>query len=216
LTLFFFAGGPPMLVRMTGAVAGDVHSTHVLKVIDAVRREVGRYYATIALINVGLAVATGLAMMALGMPNPILWGVLAGVLNFIPYAGSATTLLVLTVVAFVSFDGVGRVVAVAATYLGLATVEGQIVQPLLVGHRLDLSPVIVFLALWVGGWFWGIAGIVMAVPGLVALKVVAEHSKRGLPWLEFLSPNFAKRFKPRLSKMDRAATVGNSSTAPRA
>jgi predicted PurR-regulated permease PerM len=213
LTLFFLAGGPPMLVRMTGALAGDVHSTHVLKVIDAVRREVGRYYATIALINVGLALATGFAMTALGMPNPILWGVLAGVLNFIPYVGSATTLLVLTIVAFVSFDGIGRVLAVAATYLGLATIEGQIVQPLLVGHRLDLSPVIVFLALWVGGWFWGIAGIVMAVPGLVALKVVAEHSERGLPLLEFLSPNFAKRFTPRLAKKDRAAGAVKSPTA---
>jgi predicted PurR-regulated permease PerM len=200
LTLFFLAGGPPMLVRMTSAVAGDVHSTHVLKVIEAVRGEVGRYYATITIINLGLGVATGLSMSALGMPNPILWGVLAGVFNFIPYVGSATTLLVLTVVAFVTFDSVGHVVAVAATYLGLATVEGQIVQPLLVGHRLDLSPVIVFLALWVGGWFWGIAGIVMAVPGLVALKVVAQHSVRGLPLLEFLSPNLAKRFKPRLAK----------------
>jgi predicted PurR-regulated permease PerM len=215
LTLFFLAGGPPMLVRMTGALAGDEHSTHALKVIDAVRREVGRYYATIALINVGLAVATGLAMMALGMPNPILWGVLAGVLNFIPYVGSATTLLVLTIVAFVTFDGVGRVVAVAATYLGLATFEGQIVQPLLVGHRLDLSPVIVFLALWVGGWFWGIAGIVMAVPALVALKVVAEHSARGLPLLEFLSPNFAKRFKRRIAYTARPGGAGKSPTVPR-
>jgi predicted PurR-regulated permease PerM len=213
LTLFFLAGGPPMLARMTGALAGDLYSTHVLKVIDAVRREVGRYYATIALINVGLALATGFAMMALGMPNPILWGVLAGVLNFIPYVGSATSLLVLTIVAFVSFDGIGRVLAVAATYLGLATIEGQIVQPLLVGHRLDLSPVIVFLALWIGGWFWGIAGIVMAVPGLVALKVVAQHSARGLPLLEFLSPNFAKRFTPRLAKKDRAAGAVKSPTA---
>jgi predicted PurR-regulated permease PerM len=213
LTLFFLAGGPPMLVRMTSALAGDVHSTRVLKIIDAVRSEVGRYYATVAVINLGLAVATGLAMMALDMPNPILWGVLAGVLNFIPYVGSATTLLVLTIVAFVTFDGIGRVVAVAATYLGLATVEGQIVQPLLVGHRLDLSPVIVFLALWVGGWLWGIAGIVMAVPALVALKVVAEHSVRGLPLLEFLSPNLAKRFKPRLAKKDRAGGAGGTSSA---
>ena len=196
LTLFFLAGGSPMLSRMTSALAGDLHSTHVLKVIDAVRSEVGRYYATIGLINVGLALATGLAMLALGMPNPILWGVLAGLLNFIPYLGSATTLVVLTVVAFVSFDGVGRVIMVAATYLGLATIEGQIVQPLLVGHRLDLSPVIVFLALWFGGWFWGVAGVVMAVPGLVALKVAAEHSQHGLPLLAFLSPNFTKRFKP--------------------
>lgn len=194
LTLFLLAGGPPMLARMTSSLASDVHSTHILKVIEAVRSEVGRYYATLAIINLGLALATGLAMMALGMPNPVLWGALAGVLNFIPYVGSATTLVVLVIVAFVSFDGVGRVFAVGGTYLGLATIEGQIVQPLLVGHRLDLSPIMVFLALWFGGWFWGIAGVVLAVPGLVALKVVAEHSRHGTPLLAFLSPSIAKRF----------------------
>ena len=213
LTLFLLAGGPPMLARMTVALARNTRFTHVLKVIDVVRSEVGRYYATIALINVGLALATGLAMMLLGMPNPILWGALAGMLNFIPYVGSATTFVVLTVVAFVSFDGVGRVVAVAATYLGLATIEGQVAQPLFVGHRLELSPVMVFLALWFGGWFWGVAGIVIAVPGLVTLKVVAEHSEHGLPLLEFLSPNFAKRFKPHRAKMDQAAGVNKTSSA---
>jgi predicted PurR-regulated permease PerM len=204
LTLFLLAGGPPMLARMTASLARDVHATHILKVIEAVRSEVGRYYATIAVINLGLAVATGLAMMALEMPNPVLWGALAGVLNFIPYVGSAATLVILVVVAFVTFDGVGHVLAVGATYLGLATIEGQIVQPLMVGHRLDLSPIIVFLALWFGGWFWGIAGIVLAVPSLVALKVVAEHSVHGTPLLAFLSPSMGKRFN-RLRSADRSA-----------
>ena len=194
LTLLLLAGGPPMLARMTASLSRDVHSTHILKVLEAVRSEVGRYYATLAIINLGLALATGLAMMALGMPNPVLWGALAGVLNFIPYVGSATTLIVLVVVAFVSFDGIGRVCAVGATYLGIATIEGQIVQPLWIGHRLDLSPIMVFLALWFGGWFWDIAGIVLAVPSLVALKVVAEHSKHGTPILAFLSPSMARRF----------------------
>ncbi|HEY0766729.1 MAG TPA: AI-2E family transporter, partial [Steroidobacteraceae bacterium] len=200
LTLFLLAGGPPMLGRMTASLASDVHSIRMLQVIDAVRREVGRYYATIALINLGLGLATGLAMMALGMPNPILWGALAAVLNFIPYVGAAATLIVLTVVATVSFEGVGPVVAVASTYLGLATIEGQIVQPLLVGRRLELNPIIVFLALWFGGWFWGIAGIVMAVPSLLALKVAAEHSERGRPLTEFLSPSTAMRFSPAARK----------------
>jgi predicted PurR-regulated permease PerM len=139
-------------------------------------------------------------MMALGMPNPVLWGALAAVLNFIPYVGSATTLVVLSVVAIVSFDSVGRVLAVAATYLGLATIEGQILQPLLLGRRLELSPIIVFLALWFGGWFWGIAGVVMAVPCLVALKVAAEHSVHGTPLVEFLSPSIAKRLIPAARK----------------
>ena len=76
-----------------------------------------------------------------------------------------------------------------ASYLALTTIEGQVVQPLVVGRRLELNPMIVFLALWCGGSFWGIAGIVIAVPALVALKVIAEHSVNGKPLIEFLSPN---------------------------
>lgn len=197
LTLFLLAAGPPVLARMSATFATNLHYSRVLQVIEAIRSEVGRYYATIALINLGLALATLAAMSALGMPNPVLWGVVAGVLNFIPYVGSATTFVILTVVAFVSFDGVGRVLAVAGSYLALATLEGQVVQPLLVGQRLELNPIIVFLALWFGGWFWGIPGIVLAIPSLVALKVAAEHHEHGALLVEFLSPSKAKRFKPR-------------------
>ena len=197
LTLFLLAAGPPVLARMTAAFAKDTQATHVLQVIEAIRGEVGRYYATIALINLGLGVATCFAMMALRMPNPVLWGVVAGVLNFIPYVGSAATFAILTIVAFVSFDGMGRVLAVAGSYLAIATLEGQVIQPLMVGQRLELNPIIVFLALWFGGWFWGVPGIVLAIPGLVALKVAAEYSEHGAALLEFLSPSQAKRFKPR-------------------
>jgi predicted PurR-regulated permease PerM len=117
---------------------------------------------------------------------------MAAVLNFVPYVGSATTLLILSVVALVCFDSAGRIAAVIASYLALATIEGQIVQPVFVGHRLELNPLLVFLAVWFGGWMWGIAGITIAVPSLVALKVAAEHSDRGQPLVEFLSPGRAK------------------------
>ena len=192
LTLFLLAGGPPMLARMMAALATDVYATQALKVIEAIRSELGRYYGTIALINLFLGIATGVIMMLLGVPNPFLWGTVAAVLNFIPYVGSATTLLILTVVALVSFDSVGRIAAVPASYLALATIEGQVVQPLFVGQRLEINPLMVFLAVWFGGWMWGIAGITIAVPSLVALKVAAEHSRRGQPLVEFLSPIRAK------------------------
>lgn len=192
LTLFLLSGGPPMLARMMAALATDMYAVHVLKIIEAIRSELGRYYGTIALINLALGAATGLTMMVLGVPNPFLWGTVAAVLNFVPYVGSATTLLILSVVALVSFDSVGRIAAVIACYLALATIEGQIVQPLFVGHRLEINPLLVFLAVWFGGWMWGIAGITIAVPSLVALKVAAEHSKRGQPLVEFLSPSRTK------------------------
>jgi predicted PurR-regulated permease PerM len=189
LTLFLLAGGPPMLARMTAAFVDDLKAAHVLDIIEKVRGEVGRFYVTTALINVCIGCATAGAMMACGMPTPILWGILAAVLNFIPYAGPATTLMVLTLVAFVTFNGLGQVIAVAGSYLILATIEGQLVQPLLVGRRLKVNPLLVFLALWFGGLFWGIAGIVLATPALLALKVVAEHAVSGTALMEFLGPN---------------------------
>ena len=187
LTLFLLSGGPPMLARMTSALVSDLNSAHVIRVIEKVRAEVGRFYATTALINVGLGIATGCAMMACGMPNPFLWGTLAAVLNFIPYAGPTASLLLLTSVAFVTFDGLAPVAAVAGSFLALVALEGQVIQPLLVGRRLQLNPMLVFLALWFGGLFWGIAGIVLATPSLAALKVIAENSAGGKPLVDFLS-----------------------------
>jgi predicted PurR-regulated permease PerM len=189
VTLFLLAGSPPMLARMTAAFVDDLNAGHVLAIIEKVRGEVGRFYVTTAIINIGLGLATAGAMTLCAMPTPLLWGVLAAVLNFIPYAGSTTTLIVLTLVAFVTFDGIGHVLAVAGSYLLLAMLEGQIVQPLFVGRRLKINPLLIFLALWFGGLFWGIAGVILATPSLLTLKVVAEHAINGKPVMEFLGPN---------------------------
>lgn len=197
VTLFLLAGGPPMLARMSATLASDLQSARMLKVINEVRSEVGRYYGCIALINIGLGLATAAVMTLLGMPSPLLWGAVAALFNFVPYVGSATTLLLLTIVAFVSFDSVARVLAVPGCYLALSTLEGQVVQPLVVGRRLELNPIIVFLSLWFGGWFWGIPGIVIAIPTLVSLKVVAEHSRGVKPLQAFLSPNDLSRYHPK-------------------
>jgi predicted PurR-regulated permease PerM len=189
VTLFLLTGGPPMLARMTAAFVDDLNAAHVLHIIEKVRGEVGRFYVTTTLINLGLGCATAGAMMAWGMPTPYLWGALAAALNFIPYAGAATTLLVISLVAVVSFNSLGQVLGVAGTYVVLAGIEGQIVQPLLVGRRLEVNPLLIFLALWFGGLFWGIAGVILATPSLVALKVIAEHASDGNAMLQFLGPN---------------------------
>ncbi len=189
VTLFLLAGGPPMMARMTAAFVDHLHAGHVLDLIEKVRAEVGRFYLTTTLINLGLGCATAGVMLAWGMPNPYLWGAMAALLNYIPYAGSGTTLLVISVVAVVSFANLGKILGVAGSYVLLATIEGQIVQPLLVGRRLAVNPLVVFLALWFGGMFWGIAGILLSTPVLVAIKVIAEHSEHGGALLKFLGPN---------------------------
>jgi len=189
VTLFLLTGGPPMMARMTAAFVDNLNSAHVLKVIEKVRAEVGQYYLTTTCINIGLGTATGLSLWAWGMPTPYLWGVMAAGLNYIPYAGPGITLLVLTVVAAVSFSTLTQVLGVASTYVLLATIEGQVAQPLLVGRRMKINPLLIFLARWFGWLFWGIAGIVLATPTLVAFKVIAENDAHGKPMLEFLGPN---------------------------
>jgi predicted PurR-regulated permease PerM len=189
ITLFLLAGGPPMAARMSAAFFDHLKAHHVQGYIERVRAEIGHFYVTTAFINLGLGIATTLVMMAWGMPTPYLWGAMAALLSFIPYAGATVMLIVVTLVAVVSFDGLGHALGVALSYLGLAVIEGQIVQPLLVGRRLDVNPLLIFLGLWFGGFFWGIAGVILATPILVALKVIAENAHDGESMMQFLGPN---------------------------
>jgi predicted PurR-regulated permease PerM len=189
VTLFLLTGGPPMMARMTSAFVDNLNASHVLNIIEKVRAEVGHYYLITTMINIGLGALTGLAMHFWGMPTPFLWGALAALLNYIPYAGPGTTLIIITLVAAVSFSTLGQVLGVAGTYVVIALIEGQIVQPLLVGRRMEVNPLLIFLGLWFGGLFWGITGVILATPILVALKVIAENSKSGKSMMEFLGPN---------------------------
>jgi predicted PurR-regulated permease PerM len=187
LTLLLLSAGPPTLARMTAALGGNWHAVQVLRTIDAIRVEMGRYYGTLALVNLSLGAATAVTMWLMHMPNPLLWGAMAAALNFIPYLGSAVTLLVISVVALVTFDSVPHALLVAASYLGLATLEGQIVEPIFFGRRLQLNPIVVFLGLWLGGWLWGVAGVVFAMPVLITTKVAAERCGARVV-LRFLGP----------------------------
>jgi predicted PurR-regulated permease PerM len=175
LTLLLLATGPPTLATMTAALGANWHAVRVLKTIDAIRVGVGRYYSTLALINLSLGAVTALAMWSLKMPTPMLWGAMAAVLNFIPYLGSGVTLLTISLVAVVTFDSLAHTLLVPITFLALATIEGQIIEPIFFGRRLRLNPIVVFVALWLGGWLWGIAGVLLALPVLVATKVAAAQ-----------------------------------------
>jgi predicted PurR-regulated permease PerM len=169
---FLLAGGPPLLVRLE-ALRGGATGTRLLQLASVISSDLGRYFATVTLSNLLLGIGTTVTMHWLGMPNALLWGAVAFLLNYVPYAGSATTFVLLTAVALVSFDGLGRAFAVAGTYLLLTTIEGQIVQPILVGRRLDVHPLVVLLSLWFGGWLWGVAGVALAMPLVVTAKALA-------------------------------------------
>jgi predicted PurR-regulated permease PerM len=189
LTLFFLLGGPPLLARMGASLSGNEASVRTLKLTEAIRTEVGRYFGTVALINIGLGIATALAMYALGMPNAIFWGVLVALFNFVPYLGPIAAFFIISIAALVTFETLGRALAVPGAFLLLHLIEGQIVQPLTVGRRFEVNALVVLLAVWFGYGFWGIPGMVLAMPVVVAVKVAAQYQPSWRTVRDFLSPN---------------------------
>lgn len=189
LTLFFLLGGPPLLARMGASLSGNEASIKALKVTEAIRVEVGRYFGTVALINVGLGAATALTMYALDMPNAILWGVMTCVFNFVPYLGPIAAFFIIAIAALLTFDSLGRALAVPGAFLVLHLIEGQLVQPLTVGRRFEVNALVILLAVWFGYGFWGIPGMLLATPALVALKVAAQYQPSWLTIRDFLTPN---------------------------
>jgi predicted PurR-regulated permease PerM len=134
-----------------------------------------RYLFTITCINVGLGSAAALLMHVLGMPNPLLWGVMVALLQYVPYVGPAISGTILTIVAFITYDDLNSILLVPAVFFALVTVEGQFITPYLTGRSLTLNPVMVFLSMLLWGWIWGAVGALMAVPLLMTLKIVCDH-----------------------------------------
>jgi predicted PurR-regulated permease PerM len=213
LTLFLLIGGPPLLARLGASLAGNEASARTLRITEAIRFEVGRYFATVALINIGLGFFTALSMYALGMPNAILWGVMAALFNFVPYLGPIAAFFILSVAALLTFETTGEALLVPGAFLCLHLVEGQIVQPLTVGRRLEVNALVVLLAVWFGYGFWGIPGMVLAMPAVVALKVAAQYQPNWGTVRDFLAPNGT--WRPKALRRERVPkTPGAAVPAP--
>lgn len=151
------------------------------------QHELSLYMITITLINAGLGLVTAAALYLLGVPDPLLWGGIAALLNYAPFIGPLVTALLLAFAGFAEFAPPLQALAAPAAFLGLHLVEGQIITPHLVGHRLALDPVVVLLALVVLGWAWGAAGLLIAVPLLSCAKIIAERMPEAQPLAILLS-----------------------------
>lgn len=199
-TQAFFAEGILMLVLLYFMLAsGDLFLRKLVRVLPRLRdkkraieiarsteRHISSYLATVTLINMGLAVVVALAMRLVGMPNPILWGVLAGVLNYIPYIGPLVTASIIALVSILSFEDLGRAFVAPVVYYAINFLEGSFVTPMLLARRLTLNPVVIFIALMFWGWLWGLPGALLAVPLLGMFKIFCDHIEPLAPIGEFL------------------------------
>ena len=175
LLLFLLASGDMFYEKLVKSLPTFGDKIRGVKIARDVEREVSRYLLTVTMINVGLGVAISLAMYATGLPNPALWGMMAALFNFIPYIGAFTGLALVSIASVVSFDTISAALWPPLAFAGITLVEGQFLSPLLVGRRLELNVVAVFVAVAFWSWIWGLIGAFMAVPMLVTVKVFADH-----------------------------------------
>ena len=187
LLLFLLASGTMFYEKMVSIMPTMTDKKRALRIAYDVEQDVSHYLSTITLINVGFGVAVAAAMTLTGMPNPLLWGVAAMLLNFIPYVGAVAGVIMVTIVSVVTFDSLGYAALPPAIYVALAIVEGQFLTPVILGRRLELNPVAIFIVVAMWSWLWGIVGAIIAVPLLVAVKVLCDHFDGLASFGEFLS-----------------------------
>ena len=174
--LFFLLASGDTLLRQAVTLAPRLRDKkRVVEVVREMEDDVSYYLLTISLINAGLGVAVGVAMFLLGMPNAILWAVMAAVLNFIPYLGALIGIGTVGLVALLTFDEPAWILLPPLVYFALTTFEAYFVTPSLLARRLTLNPVAVFLALIIFTWMWGAAGALLAVPMLATFKICCDH-----------------------------------------
>ncbi len=146
-----------------------------LSAVYDIERKVSRYLLTITVINASLGAAIAITLALLGVDYAYVWGIAAFLLNFVPFVGGLVGTVLIGASAIVQFDSIYYALAAPIAYQILTGVEGQFITPTLVGRRLEMNTVAVFLTVVLWGWLWGIPGALVAVPFLVVFKVICEN-----------------------------------------
>jgi predicted PurR-regulated permease PerM len=188
LTFFFMVYGQSLQRNAIALLPGRQQKRLTVEILQSIEHEISRYVLTISIINalVGLAFAGALYWLGVPLDEALLWGTMAAILNFAPYVGPLIGILIMLLMGFVAFDDIWQSVLPAAIYLGLHTLEGQIVTPIVLGVRMALSPLVLILALMLFGWLWGIVGLLLAVPLLVCTKIVLSKLDGMEGWARLL------------------------------
>ena len=148
---------------------------HLMGIVTQIRRQISAYLTTIALVNITLTLVTSAVLWMLKFPNPLLWGCVVGLLNFAPYVGPLISLCLLLAVSLISYDDLWAAILPPAAYMVITVLEGQLITPSIVGQRLKLSPIMVFVAVVFWTWIWGVGGALLAAPLLACTKIFYEN-----------------------------------------
>jgi predicted PurR-regulated permease PerM len=179
LLYFLLASERWLIARTVQAIPRQRARALLLSGVRQAQRDISYFFATQLLINCGVGIAVTATSWWLGMPNPLLWGVATGVLNFIPYLGPLAAAVMMLLAGVLTFDTLPDAVAPTLALIAVHALESNIVSPLVVSRRLELNPLAVFVAVLMWGWLWGVSGALIAVPVLLGLRI-ACHRIRGM------------------------------------
>jgi predicted PurR-regulated permease PerM len=186
LLYFLLAAGDLFLLKLVKILPRLEDKKEAVEIAHEVERNISTFLFTITIINTCLGGLVALGCYLVGMRNPVLWGVVAALVNFIPYFGPIAGIVILTLAGFLIFDSMGQALLPAIIYYALHVVESNFITPTILGRRLTLNPVVIFISLMFWGWIWGIPGALLAVPLLMTFKILCDHFKPLTPIGEFL------------------------------
>jgi predicted PurR-regulated permease PerM len=178
IILFLALATGDLLRRKVAAVIPKPATGTAEGTVDEAEAVVRRYLVVTALINLGQGVVVALAMWLIGIPSPLLWGVLTFVFEFLPYLGGLFLMAALTVTGLATFDNIGHVLLAPIAYITISTIQNNAVSPFAYGSGLKLNPLAILIVVLVGWFLWGVAGAFVAVPLLAAVRIFAERARR--------------------------------------
>lgn len=186
LLYFLLAAGDLFLQKLIKMLPQLGDKKKAVMIAQETEASISTYLVTVTLVNLGLGLAVAGVMLLLKMPNPLLWGALAALAEFVPYLGATAVVAVLGLAGLVTFEQLGHALLVPAGYLAVNLLQSQFITPMILGRRLTLNPVAIFIGLVFWWWIWGVPGAFIAVPLLATFKIFCDHIKALAPIGEFL------------------------------
>src|SRR6188474_3776443 len=173
--LFLLVSGDIFLHRLVEILPRFSSKRQVVEISQQIESDISAYLVTITIMNAAVGIAMGLAMWLTGVGDPILWGTVAFLLNYVPILGTALGVLIFLLAGLLTHDTLWQALLPAGLYFGFHLVEGQTVTPLLVARRFTLNPVLVIISLVFWFWMWGIPGVILSIPMLAITKIICDR-----------------------------------------
>ena len=175
LLYFLLAGGDLFLQKLIKVLPHFSDKKKAVDIARATEAAVSAFLTTALMVNVAEGALVALALWGIGLPNAPLWGVVVALCEFIPYLGALAVVVILALAGLTTFDSVGRALLAPGSFLVINLIQANVISPLLLGHRLTLNPVAIFVGLAFFFWIWGVPGAFLAVPLLATFKIFCDH-----------------------------------------